>query len=837
MALGATWNPQNAQTVGQIVGQELSAIGVNMLLSPLLDILQNPQPGSSNDINVRTFGGNPYWVSQMGQAYTSGVHQGSNGRIAVIAKYFPGSGSSDRPVTEEIPTVQRMLADLINSELIPFFAITNPNNPTHQTADGLMTAHIRYLGFQGNIQSTTTPVSLDAQALATLFNLPQLTQWRQNGGLVVSDKLGVRAIERFYDSAEEEFPHRVVAKDAFLAGNDLLYLGDFALGGATYDTQLANMKDTILWFQERYRTDVTFQQQVDKAVQRILQLKLRQYNQQFSLESVQIDNDADNLATAVGQNNNQLFDIAQAAITLLYPHPDTLTERIPRPPGLNDNLLIFTDVRTTQQCSFCPPQPLIGQEALAERILALYGPQASGQVQPEQIASYTFANLNEFLAAGPGPIIYDTTPITPTLVPESTTPSSDPDAEETPNPDETSTPDIRPTPTPLPTATPPPAYLVQQSLQEADWIIFALLDQSTADSQALSNFLAQRPDLIRNKQLIVFAFNAPYYLDTTEISQLSAYYGVYSKVEPFLDAAVRALFLEQPLTGKSPVNVLATGYNLEQQTAPKPDQIIALSYSTQESELESVAGADPLAVAVGDTMRLQTGVILDHNDNPVPDGTLVRFMERDRVQGSLTILAEVVTSNGLAQLDYVLQARTEGGQYRIGVEAGPATVSQELDISVSDRNTGEAQIVVINPTLAPTQTAVPTVTALPTSAPPTSTTPPTATATPTPAPPQEPGLRIELSQISLLLTMTVGLFLVGSGGLMLARRTSRSRTYWLGSALWGMIGGLIIYIYYALALPGTAVLYQWGSWAGLLTILLGGIGGLLLYHLRHKTNP
>ena len=45
-------------------------------------------------------------------------------------------------------------------------------------------------------------------------------------------------------------------------------------------------------------------------------------------------------------------------------------------------------------------------------------------------------------------------------------------------------------------------------------------------------------------RLVVMAFNAPYYLDTTEISKLSLYLGAYSKVEPFVEAAVRAVFGE-----------------------------------------------------------------------------------------------------------------------------------------------------------------------------------------------------------------------------------------------------------------------------------------------------
>ena len=268
MAVGATWQPDLAQQVGEVVGEELANLGINMLLGPSLDVLENPE---TSDLGVRSFGGDPYWVGLLGSAYTIGVHLGSNNQIAVIAKHFPGFGASDRSLHEEVPTVRKSLEQLRQIELAPFFAVTGAATRPEAVADGLLTTHIRYQGFQGNIRATTNPVSLDPLALAALMEQTELASWRQAGGLIVSDALGVRAVERFYGQ-DQGFPHRVVAKDAFLAGNDLLYLADFALGDAPYEAQLANIIDTILWFQERYNTDVAFKQQVDTAVLRILQL-------------------------------------------------------------------------------------------------------------------------------------------------------------------------------------------------------------------------------------------------------------------------------------------------------------------------------------------------------------------------------------------------------------------------------------------------------------------------------------------------------------------------------------------------------------------------------------
>ncbi|MCA9875179.1 MAG: hypothetical protein KC441_16025 [Anaerolineales bacterium] len=817
MAVGATWQPDNAKVIGKIVGRELSALGVNMLLGPSLDVLEDPVMAGDSAVGARSFGGDPYWVGLMGEAYVAGLHQGSDGRLAVIAKHFPGNGSSDRPTDQEIPTIRKSLDQLLQTELVPFMAVTQQTDDERAgVIDGLLSTHIRYQGFQGNIRATTAPVSFDRQALATLMGLPAFAPWYQNGGLIVSDSLGVRSIERYYDDTEQEFPHRRVAKDAFLAGNDLLMLSDFALGDAPYSVQLENMQNTVLWFQELYVTDPTFRQRLDEAVLRILEAKLRLYGGDFSPENVLVE--SQNLGEELGQGDTAVFDMAQSAITLISPSPEELAERLARPPGPGDRILIFTDLREAQQCTTCPPQPYIGEDALAQHILTLYGPEASGQVQPEQITSFTFADLQAFVDAGPEPIVI------PTATPQ-------------PTPEVTDTPELDapvrvPTGTPEPTPTIPPAFLVQETFNAGvDWIVFAMLDDT--DIQAVQDFLAQRPNLLRNRQVIAFAYNAPYYLDSTEISKLTAYYGVYSKIDAFIDASARALFLELPLSGRSPVDIEGISYSVARQTEPDPEQVIELYVIDDSGSAQSPSSEAPLETSVGDTLRLQTGIIRDRNGHPVPDGTMVQFIQRDRIQGTLNIIAEVPTTNGMAQLDYVLQASTGPGKFRITAVSGDAQTSEEVDILIE----GAAQVAVITPTPAPTDT--PTVTPTPTDTPmPTHTPAPTITATAVAPlePPEEPILSIALSEFTMLFTVLCGLTVVGILGYTLGLRYQVNLTWQVGWILWGPAGALLIYIYYALGLPGTAVLASFGVWAGLITTILGGVAGLFTYTFAKPPN-
>jgi Beta-glucosidase-related glycosidases len=325
MAIGATWNPAHAEAVGQIVGKELHALGINLFLGPMLDVVDTPRPGSAADLGTASFGGDPFWVGQMGKAYIRGIHTGSNGRVAVVPGHFPGLGAADRPLSEEVSTVQKSLEQLKQIELAPFLAATGSGEALEHS-DGLLVAPIRYRGFLGNLYASTKPVTFDPQALQSLLALPEVAPWRETGGVVVADELGVRAIRRFYDPSEQKFNPLRVAQEAFLAGNDLLILSHFAAGD-DWDSHIANVKATLAFFREKYASDPSFQARVDEAVLRILRLKLRLYGSPFTLGATQ--RDADAVADKVGHFGETVAPIARAAVTLLSP---PTPGPAPRPP-------------------------------------------------------------------------------------------------------------------------------------------------------------------------------------------------------------------------------------------------------------------------------------------------------------------------------------------------------------------------------------------------------------------------------------------------------------------------------------------------------------------------
>lgn len=753
MAIGATWNTANAEAIGRIVGEELSAMGINLLLGPGLDVLHNPRPTGRGDIGVRVFGGDPYWVGQMGRAYIRGVHEGSNARIATVAKHFPGHGGSDRLPDNEVATVDKSLQELRRIELPPFFEATvdRPDDDPLGRTDALMSSHIRYRGFQGDIRQFTAPISFDAEGMATLLSLPEIEPWREDGGLIVSDALGVPAVRKHFDPTLQSFPHRRIAKEAFLAGNDVLSLVQFDLKSIWSD-QFANIKDTIFFFRTEYINNPSFAARVDAAVERILRLKLKLYPEP-SLDA--LNNDPGQALVVASQPRPVVREIARSSLTLLYPSPNELPLRLPEPPRSDEKILIINDTRYARECYLesCQPQELfIPRNALQDTILRQYGPGATGQIQPENINTITFSELKQVLGGailptGEGPTETEENPAIQLSVEE-----------------------------------------VKARIQEANWLIFATLDLNISrfpNSDALKLFLSQESGTVRDKKMVVMAFNAPYYLDTTEVTKLTAYYGIYSKTQPHIDAAVRALFDEAEFNGASPVSVDGIGYELVDVLAPDPEQDLAV-------EVVDVApenGQVPVEVTV------RTGPVLDNNGNPVPDDTPVRFVA---AHNGREINAKTVdTRQGIAETTLTL---SEPGQIEINASSGQATSSQPVSLSVLGEPT---------PTPTPVTPEPPTPT--PTDTPTTTPTPPPASPTPPPTPtqlipeienssPPSPvvassvrrpdGLDLVLSLAAILLAGLVG-FWVGQ-----QYRQPINRRVQLG--LWLLIGGLAAYLLYGL---------------------------------------
>jgi len=170
--VGDVGSSELAYALGKAMAQELLAVGINMNLAPVLDVLTNP----ANPIMAgRCFANDPEGVTRLGMAFFRGLKAMG---VLAVGKHFPGHGDTTVDSHLGLPVVPHDQARLWAVELAPFVAAIDGGIPA------LMTAHL------------LVP-ALDPERPATLSR-PILTELLRErlgfSGLLVSDDLLMRGI-------------------------------------------------------------------------------------------------------------------------------------------------------------------------------------------------------------------------------------------------------------------------------------------------------------------------------------------------------------------------------------------------------------------------------------------------------------------------------------------------------------------------------------------------------------------------------------------------------------------------------------------------------------------
>jgi len=644
MAIGATWQVDHAAKIGALVGREMSAVGVNLLLGPGLDVLSAPRPASSGDLGVRAFGGSPAWVGRFGRQFIDGVHRGSEGRVATAAMSFPGIGAADRSPYDEVAVVESTLDQLGRVELPPFIQATDMEVDDGGATDALVTSHVRYRGIQ---QQGDRPFSLDSSGLRYLWDqIPSLRAWRDPGpedarwpgGVLVSAGLGRPAVRRYIDPELDEFSPRRPIREALLAGNDLLMLTDFGPPGDPTSEE-ANIEDGIAWLVGEYEADDAVRERVDDALARILALKYRLYGG-FDPGGVQIN--ADEAAARTGLGGEDVAAVARESITRISPADGAVVES----PEPGDRVLFVVDTREVLECPACGPYRSLDADQLLDVIRRAYGPEGPGTARLRDsgdVSAITFHDLKLWLQETGNVAAEDTLLLV-----------------------ERGRGDL-------------PTRQVADRIAAADWLVFAMRDPQPTEapaSDALRLFLKASPVQAEGRRLVAMVFGAPYHLDTTEIASLSAYYAVYARTPPFVEAAVRAFFGDLPVTSASPVSVPGVGYDLAERLEPARDQTVTL---------EAVGWDVERPIRRGETFRVRTPPIRDANAHIVPDGTTIIFRRYDRADD--VFLADVATETVDGRAMATLRAEREG-EIDITAAYDADVLSDSLVVRIEGGNLG-----------------------------------------------------------------------------------------------------------------------------------------------------
>jgi beta-N-acetylhexosaminidase len=207
--MGARDDPAVARAQGLGAARNISGVGVNVDLAPVLDV---GRPGSIMRRQQRSFSGDAARVARIGGAFAAGLAQG---HVAATGKHFPGLGAAtlDQDVTPNRITLP--LARLRAVDERPFSALA-------AKLPLVMVSSAIYPALSGRPAVFSRHVVTDELRGRVGF-----------GGVSISDALDAAAMSRYGSPGRR-------ALLAAQAGVDLLLFSDTSTGGAAAEEALVS---------------------------------------------------------------------------------------------------------------------------------------------------------------------------------------------------------------------------------------------------------------------------------------------------------------------------------------------------------------------------------------------------------------------------------------------------------------------------------------------------------------------------------------------------------------------------------------------------------------------
>ncbi|MDA0989773.1 MAG: glycoside hydrolase family 3 C-terminal domain-containing protein, partial [Verrucomicrobia bacterium] len=232
----ASADPDFVYAINRAVGRQLSAMGVNWIHSPVLDVNINPD---NPEIGIRSYGDDPETVARYGIAAMKGMQDGG---LITTAKHFPGRGDSCSDAHMGTPVLGVSRARLETVELFPF---------RHAIASGvdcIMIAHNVYTALDPDVIATvSTRIVTDLLRGELGFD-----------GVITTDAIAMQALM-------QQYPLPEACARALQAGADLV------LNKTETAYRDQGFHETLKFVQDG-RID---ERDIDDKVRRILRAKLR----------------------------------------------------------------------------------------------------------------------------------------------------------------------------------------------------------------------------------------------------------------------------------------------------------------------------------------------------------------------------------------------------------------------------------------------------------------------------------------------------------------------------------------------------------------------------------
>jgi beta-N-acetylhexosaminidase len=191
--MARTLSREQVRALAAQSGLELAAVGINLNLSPVLDLATDP---AARFMAERSFGPDESLAAELGAAWMEGH---ADHRVLTCAKHFPGIGDVTLDPHQDLPVVSYDLDRLRSREWVPFAHVIR------QGMAAVMTAHVVFPALDPDCPGTFSPRILTGRLRRELGF----------GGLILTDDLEMGAVVRHQHLGS-------AAVQAVLAGADLL---------------------------------------------------------------------------------------------------------------------------------------------------------------------------------------------------------------------------------------------------------------------------------------------------------------------------------------------------------------------------------------------------------------------------------------------------------------------------------------------------------------------------------------------------------------------------------------------------------------------------------------
>lgn len=305
MALGATGNTAYAKTAGQIIGSELSVLGINTNLAPVVDVNNN---ANNPVIGLRSYGDDPVMIGNMASATISGMKEYG---VIGCAKHFPGHGDTATDSHYGLPTVNKSLSTLQSCELKPYEVAIK------QGIEMIMTAHILYPQLEKDkIVSQKTG---KAESLPATMSDDIITGLLKNKmgfkGIVVTDAMNMAGITASWKPVEAVVNSINAGVDMICMPCELSDLGD-----------LKNLDAVINGVTDAVNKGKIPMSRINDAVERILKVKTDNGIMTWKAENYSLDKALNTVGCKANREKER--QIAAAAVTVVQNKNNTLPLKI-----------------------------------------------------------------------------------------------------------------------------------------------------------------------------------------------------------------------------------------------------------------------------------------------------------------------------------------------------------------------------------------------------------------------------------------------------------------------------------------------------------------------------